>query len=104
MISLTDNYEKLCYLLLNDPDGFLISLRFGQKVDYQKVNDILRVLHDIQDEYKNSDLISKELCGLFMDFSTSVGSGFGLYSAAEVKEITQISDKIQDAMRSCVYQ
>ena len=50
MISLTDNYEKLCYLLLNDPDGFLISLRFGQKVDYQKVNDILRVLHDIQDE------------------------------------------------------
>ena len=95
---MTDNYERLCYLLLNDPDGLLISLRFGQKVDHE------RVLHDIQDEYKNSDLISKELCGLFMDFSTSVGSGFGLYSAEEVQEITQISDKIQDAMRSCVYQ
>ena len=61
-----DNYEKLYSLLLNDSDGLLISLRFGQEISFDKVNQILSVLSDINNKNKKSDMISKNICGLFM--------------------------------------
>lgn len=98
-----DNYEKLYSLLLNDSDGLLISLRFGQEISFDKVNQILSVLSDINDEYKKSDMISKNICGLFMDFFPAIESSFSLYSSEQIHEIIEISDKIQDAMRACLF-
>lgn len=96
------NYERLCFLLLDINNGFLIDLRFGKGINHNKVNEILDVLFDIKNEYKDSDVISKEICSLFIDFYPSIEGSLSLYSLEQVHEILEISDKIQDAMRECV--
>lgn len=96
------NYERLCFLLLDINDGLLIDLRFGKGINHNKANEILEVLLDIKNNYKNSDVISKELCNLFIDFYPFIDGSLSLYSIEEVHEILEISDKILDAMRACV--
>lgn len=96
-----DNIEKLKDLLLSG-DGMLISLRMGQGLDNEKVNEICEVLILLKEEWKEKKEISKKAVDIFVDFFPAMEMVSDYYSENEAVEIMNAADKIMDLIRDCI--
>lgn len=93
--------EKLEELLLSE-DGLLVSLRLGNGLDQEKVENICCVLNELQVEWEDCDYIPKKAADIFIDFYPAMESSCGLYSEDESDKIIDSADKIMDLIRDCV--
>lgn len=97
---LLNNVDLLEELLLSD-NGFLISLRMGDGLKADLVDEICKVLDELANEWKNIDSIPKKAVDLFVDFYIVLVGSEGLYSEKEFDEIFDAGDKILSHIRAC---
>lgn len=95
--------EQLENLLLSE-DGLLVSLRLGNGLDEEKVENICCVLKELQVEWEDYDFIPKKAVDIFIDFYPAMESSCGLYSEDEADKIIDKADKIMDLIRDCIIQ
>jgi len=89
--------------LLIEDGGILIKLRFGDGVDYDKVDKVKILLNELAQEWEEKDSIPKQACDIFVDFYPAVEGTLSLYDDNNVKkEIMKNADEIMDLIRTCI--
>ncbi|AZU60533.1 hypothetical protein [Neobacillus mesonae] len=96
-----DNLELLEELLL-DVNGLLISLRVGDGLNKEKVNQVYKVLTDLAAGWKGQEKIPKKAVDLFIDIYPGMLSSSDYYSHEVAIEIMDCCDKIIDLIKDCI--
>lgn len=98
MSTTLDNFEQL---LIGD-DGLLVSLRMGEGLQKEKVQQIICVLGKLSKEWESSDCIPKKAVDLFIDIFPVIQSSCSWYSDEEAEDIMDAADRIIDSIRNCI--
>jgi hypothetical protein len=93
--------DMLEELLVGD-EGLLISLRFGDGLNKNKLEKVFNLLEEFAEEWSDEHCIPKKAVDLFIDIYPSMEATCELYDEKEEIEIMNAADKILDLIRDCV--